>query len=118
MSLRMMIDLFIAVSGIYMAYWAIQMKRTDKLPEMLVGKRFPIARAKDPQGFIRYIYPYTLAVGILLFLAGILGALEIFALYPLASALTSLAPIVLIMAYGALLMRAQRRYLFGVTDKK
>lgn len=117
MSFGMMMDILITACGVYIIYWAMQMIQSKKIPEMLVGKGFPISRAKDPEGFIRRTFPMTLILGILLFIAGIVGALEVFALYPYVDTLISVVLVIIIISYGVLLMNAQRKYLIGI-DKK
>lgn len=96
-----------------MLYWAIQMKHNKKIPEMLVGKNFPIERARDPEGFIKATFPMTFATGVMLLAAGAIGALELLAVYPIVDTIINLAEVVIIMSYGMLLMRAQRKYLVG-----
>lgn len=117
MSFGMILDILVMACGIYMVYWAVQMKSTNKIPEMLVGKGFPINRAKDPEGFIRFTFPFTFAAGVVLLVAGFLGALEILALYPVADTLVSVVPVVVIIGYGVILMKAQRKYLVGIQDE-
>ncbi len=109
----MVLDILIMACGIYMLYWAVQMKNNKKIPEMLVGKGFPIERACNPEGFIRATFPLTLAVGAALFAGGAIGALELLAAYPMADTLVNLLEVAVILLYGALLMRAQRKYLVG-----
>lgn len=113
MSFGMILDLLIMACGIYMIYWAVQMKSTNKIPAMLVGKGFPISRAKDPDGFIRFTFPLTFATGVVLLTTGLAGALEIFVTYPLAETLMRIILIVVIVVYGMMLMKAQRKYLVG-----
>lgn len=114
MSFGMMMDILITACGVYIIYWAMQMIQSKKIPEMLIGKGFPISRAKDPEGFIKKTFPMTLVLGILLFIAGILGALEVFALYPYVDTLISVFLVIVIILYGVFLMRAQRKYLVGL----
>lgn len=114
MNFGMILDLLIMACGVYMVYWAVQMKSTNKIPEMLVGKGFPINRAKDPQGFIKFTFPYTFGAGAVLLVSGLLGALELFILYPIADTLVSIVPVVVIICYGVILMKAQRKYLVGI----
>lgn len=114
MNFGVVLDLLIMACGIYMMYWAVQMKSTNKIPPMLVGKGFPINRAKDSDGFIRYTFPLTLGVGVVLLLAGTIGALELFAVYPMADTLMRLALLIILIVYGMLLMRAQKKYLVGM----
>ncbi|MBO5030373.1 MAG: hypothetical protein J6D08_00570 [Lachnospiraceae bacterium] len=111
MSFGMILDLLIMACGVYIVYWAVQMKSTNKIPQMLVGKEFPVDRAKDPEGFIRFTFPFTLVTGIVLLAAGLIGALEIFVLNPVADTLTSVVPVVVIIIYGIILMNAQKKYL-------
>lgn len=113
MSFDMILNILIMACGIYMLYWAIQMKNNKKIPEMLVGKGFPIERAHDPEGFIKATFPLTLATGAVLLIAGLLGALELLTAYPMADIIIHLLEVAVIIAYGILLMRAQRKYLVG-----
>ncbi len=89
MSFGMILDLLIMACGVYMVYWAVQMRSTNEIPAMLVGKGFPVSRAKDPEGFIRYTFPFTFATGAILFAAVLIG-------------------------YGMMLMKAQKKYLVGI----
>lgn len=113
MEFSMMIDLLITGCGVYVIYWAMQMMQTKKIPEMLVGKGFPISRAKDPEGFVKATFPFTLGLGIVLFVAGILGALQIFAAYPVADTMISVVLVIVIFLYGSFLLKAQQKYLIG-----
>lgn len=113
MSFDMILNILIMACGIYMLYWAIQMKRNKKIPEMLVGKNFPIERAHDPEGFIKATFPITFATGVLLLVSGAIGSLELLAAYPMADVIINLVEVVVILAYGMLLMKAQRKYLVG-----
>lgn len=97
-----------------MMYWAVQMKSSKKIPTMLVGKGFPIKRAKDPEGFIRFTFPITFFTGAFLFVVGLIGALEILALHPILDSILSLLIVVVVIIYGMVLMRAQRKYLVGL----
>lgn len=115
MSIGMILDLLIMACGVYIIYWAVQMKSTQKIPEMLVGKGFHIDRAKDPEGFIKFTFPFTLLTGVLIFAAGLLGGLGIFRLYPLADMLSRLLTVAVLIGYGSLLMKAQKKYLVGIT---
>ena len=37
MSFGMILDLLIMACGVYMVYWAVQMRSTNEIPAMLVG---------------------------------------------------------------------------------
>jgi threonine/homoserine/homoserine lactone efflux protein len=110
MDFNMILDVLIMACGVYMVYWAIQMKREKKIPEMLVGKGFRIERAKDPEGFIKFTFPYTFATGVILFAAGLIEALEVITYtHPLINSLISFALVVVIIGYGVILMKAQKK---------
>lgn len=113
MSFDMILNILIMACGVYMLYWAIQMKQNKKIPEMLVGKGFPIERAHDPEGFIKATFPITFATGAALLAAGAVGALELLRAYPMADMIINFLEVVVIIVYGMLLMRAQRKYLVG-----
>ena len=49
----------------------------------------------------------------MLLVSGLLGALELFILYPIADTLVSVVPVVVIICYGVILMKAQKKYLVG-----
>ena len=110
----MILDLLIMACGVYMVYWAVQMKSSNKIPAMLVGKGFPVNRAKDPEGFIKFTFPFTFGTGIVLFSAGLIGALEIFVLIPWIDIGLRIVVMAIVMGYGAILMKAQRKYLVGL----
>lgn len=114
MSFGMILDLLIMACGVYMVYWAVQMKSTNKIPPMLVGKGFPINRAKDPEGFIRFTFPFTFATGVALLAMGLVGALGLFITYPLVETLMRVVLVAVIIGYGAVLMKAQKKYLVGI----
>ncbi|MDE5824500.1 MAG: hypothetical protein K2H91_07450 [Lachnospiraceae bacterium] len=114
MSFGMILDLLIMACGVYMVYWAVQMKSTNKIPVMLVGKGFPINRAKDPEGFIKFTFPFTFSTGVALFAMGLVGALGLFITYPLAETLMRIVLVAVIIAYGVVLMKAQKKYLVGI----
>lgn len=116
MDFNMILKLLIMACGIYMVYWAIQMKSTNKIPEMLVGRGFPLNRAKDPEGFMKSTFPFTIGTGVLLFVSGMIGALEIFILYPWVDTVITIITLVVLGLYGTFLLKAQKKYLIGVTQ--
>lgn len=101
-----------------MIYWAMQMKLTNKIPEMLTGKGFPINRAVNPEGFMKKTFPVTLGMGILLFVVGMIGALKVLVFYPMADTILMIALLVALSFYGKFLLKAQKKYLVGIVDEK
>jgi threonine/homoserine/homoserine lactone efflux protein len=111
----MFFDILIMACGVYMIYWAVQMKRERKIPEMLVGKGFKIERAKDPEGFMNHTFPFTFGTGVILFVAGLYLSLSNVATeHPFLGSFISLLLVVLVIVYGVILMKAQKKYLVGI----
>ena len=81
MDFGIILKMLIMACGVYMIYWAVQMKTTHQIPQMLVGKGFPTDRAKDPEGFMKVTFPLTMGMGIILLAVGVMGALEVFVGY-------------------------------------
>lgn len=116
MDFDIILKILIIACGIYMIYWSVQMISTHKIPQMLVGKGFPTDRAKDPDGFIKATFPLTMGMGIILFVVGLIGALELFVQYPIVDTLLTLFMLIALAIYGMLLLKAQKRYLIGLDD--
>ncbi len=118
MNLGMFVNILLIACGIYMIYWAVQMKKTQEIPEMMVGKKFPLNRAKDPAGFIKASFPVTSATGAILIVIGMLEALEVLVLLPVLNASLSLIVVAVVVGYGMILLKLQKKYLLGVVDEK
>ncbi len=118
MEIGIIMNMMLMACGIYMLYWSVQMKRTQQIPEMMVGKKFPLSRAKDPAGFIKASFPVTWATGAIIFAIGLLEALEVLALLPVLNVSLSLIVVIVVIAYGMILLRLQKKYLLGVVDDK
>lgn len=118
MNLGMFGNLLLMACGIYMMYWAVQMKMTNEIPEMMVGKRFPLNRAKDPEGFIKASYPVTMIAGAILIAIGLIEALEILVLFEVLNASLSLVVVAVVIGYGMILLKLQKKYLLGIVDEK
>lgn len=113
MDFGMTMDIIILGVGVYMVYWAIQMKISGQIPKMLVGRGFNIEKAKDPQGFIQSTFPFTFGIGILLIIFGAVGALNLLYAHPYISTGISFGVVIIILAYGKFLYNAQMKYFVG-----
>lgn len=105
-------DILIALSGAYLVYVSIQMKRTGEISSAIVGKGCDIKKAKDPKGFIEYMYLKSIIMGVIVMLSG--GAdylndrywnIPNFSLYVCGIFL------LIIIVYSKTLMNAQKKYL-------
>ncbi|MDE7184479.1 MAG: hypothetical protein K2O40_08395 [Lachnospiraceae bacterium] len=113
MNFGMILDILMMICGVYVIYETVQMRTGSRIPEMFIGKGFLAERAKDPAGFIRFIFPYTFGTGIALLMSGLFGAFEILMAYPFAETVMRVMLVVVIVAYGMVLMYAQKKYLVG-----
>ncbi len=99
-----------------MSYWAIQMKTSNEIPSVLVGKGYSKDKAKDPDGFIKATFPFTLLTGILIFVFSIINAMKLFEDRILLEFLFNSVCVVVIILYAVFLTNAQKKYLFGVDN--
>lgn len=118
MDINVTVKLLIAACGAYMIYTAMQMKVSHQIPEMLVGKTFPLNRAKDKEGFMKKTFPFTIGVGIMLFAVGVIGAFRVFIAYPIVDVAIMLVLLVVLIYYGKFLLKAQKEYLIGIKEEK
>ena len=70
-------DLIIAVSGIYVIVQCAVMMKTKKLrSNMLLPRDINLSKCKDQEGYIRYIGVKQLAFGVTALLNGLVGLLQ------------------------------------------
>lgn len=118
MDVNVIIKLLIAACGVYMTYTAMQMKVSHQIPEMLVGKTFPLDRAKDQEGFMKKTFPLTMGVGLMLFVVGVIGIFQVFIAYPVVDIAIMLVLFIILIYYGKFLLKAQKKYLIGLEEEK
>lgn len=63
-------DILIALCGVYLIYTSVQMKRTGEISSAIVGKGYDPKKAKDPKGYIDYMYPRSIIMGAVVVLSG------------------------------------------------
>lgn len=67
-------DLLITLSGAYLVYAAIIMKKDGKIvSSILPGKDVDANKLRDKEGFIKYMFGKLLLLGVLTLAAGIIG---------------------------------------------
>ncbi len=106
-------DIIIMVSGAYLVYVAVQMKRTGEITSSaIIGKGYDIKKAKDPKGFIDYMYLKSIVMGVLVILSGALDYMnEIYWNLPYFSLIMCGVFLVAIIIYCKISMDAQKKYL-------
>lgn len=63
-------DILIAICGVYLIYSSVRMKRTGEISSAIVGKGYDPKKAKDPKGYINYMYPKSIFMGTIVILSG------------------------------------------------
>ena len=70
------IDVLIIAYGLYIVYQAFSMKRSRQIPEgIFIAKGLKISEKADVDGYIDYLGPKAVVLGIMGFLCGTLGML-------------------------------------------
>ncbi len=107
------LDIILAVSGIYLIYTAVQMKRTGEINNsVMVGKGYDLKKAKDLKGYIEYMYLKTIIMGVLIIVSSALDYMnENYWKIPYFSIGIYVVFWVLIIVYGKLSTDAQKKYL-------
>lgn len=105
-------DILIMFSGAYLIYAAVQMKRTGEISSAIVGKGCDLKKAKDPKGYIDYMYLKSIFMGVIVILSG--GADYLNDKYwsiPNFNLIVCGVFLVIIIIYGKIAMDAQKKYL-------
>lgn len=105
-------DILIIFTGAYLIYAALQMKRTGEISTSLVGKGFDLKKAKDPKGYIEYMYLKSIIMGIAVIIGGAADYLnEKYWRIPYLNLVVCGVFLVVIIIYGKITMNAQKKYL-------
>lgn len=116
MDFGIILKMLIMACGVYMIYWAVQMKTTHQIPQMLVGKGFPY-RQSQRSGRLHESYISTYhgngdhSSGC--WIDRSLGGIWCVSYCGTILTLLMLAALVF---YGMFLLKAQKRYLIGLDD--
>lgn len=113
MGMDLILDVVIAACGLYLAANAIMTKKNMTLKNgMMVSKNIDLSRAKDIPGFINFMFPITLVVGIAVFICGIIGLIS--DMYHWMTEIQlgmTIVFFIIIVLYGFITTRAQNKYL-------
>ncbi len=113
MSVDILLDLFLALCGAYLAYSAYEMKKTGEIKTgVMVSKNITIKPDADKAGFIAYMFPRTVLVGVLTFICGCIGLVNDF-YGGLSNIFLGIVAVffVAIILYGVFVSKAQKKYL-------
>lgn len=105
-------DILIIFSGAYLVYSSVQMKRTGEISSLIVGKGYDLKKAKDPKGYIEYMYVKSIVMGIIVMIGGGMNYLnDSYWNIPNFSLITCGVFLAAIIVYGKIIMAAQKKYL-------
>lgn len=105
-------DILIIFSGGYLIYSSVQMKRTGEVSSALVGKGYDLKKAKDPKGYIEYMYLKSIIMGVIVMIGGSLDYLnEQYWGIPYFALIVCGAFLVVIIIFSKILITAQKKYL-------
>ncbi|MDE6951809.1 MAG: hypothetical protein K2P64_12980 [Lachnospiraceae bacterium] len=105
-------DIIIMLGGVYLIYASVQMKRTGEISSAIVGKGYDPKKAKDPKGFIEYMYLKSILMGVLVIASGVSNYLnDKYWNIPSFSLIVCGIFFALIVVYGKITVDAQKKYL-------
>lgn len=106
-------DILIILGGIYLIYVSVQMKRTGEISNSaIIGKGYDVKKAKDPQGFIEYMYMKSILLGVLITGSGILDYInELYWKLPYMGLIICGVFLVILIIYCKISLDAQKKYL-------
>lgn len=105
-------DILIVISGAYLVFSSVQMKRTGEVSSAIVGKGYDLKKAKDPQGYIEYMYLKSIILGVVVMAGGGLNYLnDAYWNIPNLNLIVCGVFFAIIVVYGKITMDAQKKYL-------
>jgi len=107
------IDILIAAGGFYLIWSSVQMKRTGEIgSSAMVGKGYDLKKAKDPKGYIDYMYLKNIVVGILVILSSLFNYLnDAYWKISYFGAVICIALLAVIAVYCFFSVKAQKKFL-------
>lgn len=115
-----LLDVIEILAGAYLVFLAVKMKQTGDISHNgLISRGLDLNKAPDPQGYITVMYPWNIAMGLVLLICGIVSrALAGTDYYSLVVTVTMFAAALAIALYGYVSIRTQKRYLQPADEQK
>lgn len=105
-------DILIMISGAYLVYSSVRMKRTGEISSLIVGKGYDLKKAKDLKGYIEYMYLKSIIMGIVVMAGGGLNYLnDNYWNIPNFNLIVCVVFLAVIIIYGKITIDAQKKYL-------
>lgn len=108
------LTIFFAVFAVTLIYNAIKMKSSREIPKMVVSARIDLEKAIDKEGFIDYMFPRLIFLGVAIFVFSVFALLSGYlGLNAYISFISDMAFFVIIIVFGVITVKAQDKYLLG-----
>ena len=110
-------DMLVIVCGLYMAYCAVMMKVKGRINSgVVMSRNISENQLKDKEGFIKYIWPKLLCVGLLCAASGafnlIYSSMEVEPeKYAIVELSVNAVFFVLLIVYGVIVVKAQKKFM-------
>ena len=105
-------DMLIVISGAYLIYISVRMKRTGEINSAIVGKNIDTKKARDPEGYIAYMYLKSIVMGVIVMAGGGLNYLnDKYWNIPNLGLITCGVFLAVVIIYGKLIVNAQKKFL-------
>lgn len=102
-------DILIVLCGIYIIYTVVKMKRYGKInPSVLLGKSVTENMIKDKEGFINYMYPKAMALGVVTVICGVIDYL--FSSYTIVGFVIMVTFLVILAIYCHFTNQAKKKF--------
>lgn len=108
------LTLFLFAAGVYLLVNTVKMKNTGTIPQALINNKINLERAKDIPGYIKFMYPRGIAMGIALSLFSALsiynefsGTVNVYILF-----VARIGYAAALIYYSVISVKAQNKYLF------
>lgn len=106
-------DILIALSGVYLIYEAVRMKRTgDITGGVIVSKEVDVNNIRDKEGFIKYMFGKVFAMGILALIVGVVGMINSWLKGPVFLSLIGvLAYLAVLILFAVASVKARKKFI-------
>ena len=110
----MILEVFLVIAGVYLLYMGIKMAATHDIPAGMVSNKVKLDRAKDKEGYIKFMIVRTLICAVLMTVSSLILLIGN-NIYPLNSLLVLAAELIFIgvvIYYSVITIKATNRFLF------
>lgn len=113
MDYDLLLDVIEIFAGAYLLFMAFKMKTTGSLSENgLISKGLDLNKAPEPHNYIKVMFPWSTVTGVLLIICGVVSRiLSGTELYDKCVMVTTSVSAILVIGYGYIAMKSQKKFL-------